>query len=148
MNLGYSFSLKGVRNASYVVQWIRAASFDLKIKACVTITSNCYLFVVRSVSSSEDLLTSEDRLCKMNLFSTGRKDMEALFYQTQDLDLAAIAQALVLEYQAKGHEAQKIGDSNNMTVQLKQENTLRMITGFNKAPAVSLERLEAVPLCE
>jgi hypothetical protein len=68
--------------------------------------------------------------------------MEALFYQTQDLDLAAIAQALVLEYQAKGYEAQKFGDSNNMTVQLKQENTLRMITGFNKALAVSLERLE------
>ncbi len=43
--------------------------------------------------------------------------MEALFYQTQDLDLAAIAQALVLEYQAKGYEAQHFGDSNHMTVQ-------------------------------
>jgi len=42
--------------------------------------------------------------------------MEALFYQTQDLDLPAIAQVLVLEYQAKGYEAQQFGDMNNVTV--------------------------------
>ena len=68
--------------------------------------------------------------------------MEALFYQTQDLDLPAIAQALVLEYQAKGYEAQQFGDMNNVTVQLKQESTLRTITGFNKALAVSLQRVQ------
>ena len=68
--------------------------------------------------------------------------MEALFYQTQDLDLPAIAQALVLEYQAKGYEAQQFGDMNNVTVQLKHESTLRAITGFNKALAVSLQRVE------
>ena len=68
--------------------------------------------------------------------------MEALFYQTQDLDLQAIAQALVLEYQAKGYEAQQFGDMNNVTVQLKHESTLRTITGFNKALAVSLQRVE------
>src|SRR5205085_9179527 len=68
--------------------------------------------------------------------------MEALFYQTQDLDLQAIAQALELEYQAKGYEAQHFGDMNNVTVQLKQESTLRMITGLNKALAVSLQRVE------
>ena len=38
--------------------------------------------------------------------------MENLFYQTQDLNLQAIAQALVLEYQAKGYEAQYFGDPN------------------------------------
>ena len=68
--------------------------------------------------------------------------MEALFYQTQDLDLQAIAQALVLEYQAKGYEAQQFGDMNNVTVQLKHESTLRTITGFNKALAVSMQRVE------
>ena len=68
--------------------------------------------------------------------------MEALFYQTQDLDLQAIAQALVLEYQAKGYEAQQFGDMNNVTVQLKQESTLRTITGFNKALAISLQRVQ------
>ena len=68
--------------------------------------------------------------------------MEALFYQTQDLDLPAIAQALVLEYQAKGYEAQQFGDMNNLTVQLKHESTLRTITGFNKALAVSLQRVQ------
>ena len=66
--------------------------------------------------------------------------MEALFYQTQDLDLPAIAQALVLEYQAKGYESQQFGDRNNVTVQLKHESTLRTITGFNKALAVLMER--------
>ena len=68
--------------------------------------------------------------------------MEALFYQTQDLDLQAIAQALVLEYQAKGFEAQQLGDVNNVTVQLKHESTLRTITGFNKALAVSMQRVQ------
>lgn len=68
--------------------------------------------------------------------------MEALFYQTQDLDLPAIAQALVLEYQAKGYEAQHFGDKNNVTVQLKEESTLRTITGFNKALAISLQRVQ------
>ena len=68
--------------------------------------------------------------------------MEALFYQTQDLDLQAIAQALVLEYQAKGYEAQQFGDMNNVTVQLKQESTLRAITGLNKALAISLQRVQ------
>ena len=68
--------------------------------------------------------------------------MEALFYQTQDLNLPAIAQALVLEYQAKGYEAQQFGDMNNVTVQLKHESTLRTITGFNKALAVSMQRVQ------
>jgi hypothetical protein len=68
--------------------------------------------------------------------------MEALFYQTQDLDLPAIAQALMLEYQAKGYEAQYFGDMNNVTVQLKEESTLRMITGFNKALAISMQRVQ------
>jgi len=68
--------------------------------------------------------------------------MEALFYQTQDLDLQAIAQALVLEYQAKGFEAQQFGDVNNVTVQLRHESTLRTITGFNKALAVSMQRVQ------
>jgi hypothetical protein len=68
--------------------------------------------------------------------------MEALFYQTQDLDLSVIAQALVLEYQAKGFEAQQFGDVNNVTVQLKHESTLRTITGFNKALGVSMQRVQ------
>ena len=68
--------------------------------------------------------------------------MEALFYQTQDLNLQAIAQALVLEYQAKGFEAQQFGDVNYVTVQLKHESTLRTITGFNKALAVSMQRVQ------
>src|SRR2546429_5844825 len=58
--------------------------------------------------------------------------MEALFYQTQDLDLQAIAQALVLEYQAKGYEAQQFGDMNNVTVQLRHESTLRTIPALTK----------------
>jgi hypothetical protein len=69
--------------------------------------------------------------------------MEALFYQTQDLDLPAIAQSLELEYQAKGYEAQHFGDLNNIYVQLKHESTLRAITGFNKALAISLQRVES-----
>src|SRR5438445_481166 len=68
--------------------------------------------------------------------------MEALFYQTQGLNLPAIAQGLVLEYQAKGYEAQQFGDMNHVTVQLKQESTLRAITGLNKALAVSLQRVQ------
>jgi hypothetical protein len=68
--------------------------------------------------------------------------MEALFYQTQDLNLPAIAQALVFEYRAKGYEAQQFGNMNHVTVQLKQESTLRAITGLNKALAISLQRVQ------
>ncbi len=67
--------------------------------------------------------------------------METLFYQTQDLNLPAIAQAL--EYQGKGYEAQHFGDRNIVTVQLKQESTLRTITGFNKALAITLQRVQS-----
>jgi len=69
--------------------------------------------------------------------------MEALFYQTQDIDLQAIAQGLVLEYQGKGYEAQHFGDMNNITVQLKQESTLRTIVGMNKVLAISLQRVQS-----
>src|SRR5512135_3540144 len=68
--------------------------------------------------------------------------MEALFYQTQDLDLPALAQALVLEYQGKGFEAQQFGNADNVTVQLRQENTLRTITGFNKALGITMQRIQ------
>jgi hypothetical protein len=68
--------------------------------------------------------------------------MEALFYQTQDLNLPAVANALVNEYRAKGYEAQEFGDMNYMGVQLKKESTLRAITGFNKALTVSMQRVQ------
>lgn len=65
--------------------------------------------------------------------------MESRFYQTQNIDLQRIAQTLVFEYQAKGYQAQQFGDFNQMIVQLKQESTLRAITGFNKALTISLQ---------
>src|SRR5712692_8942742 len=61
-----------------------------------------------------------------------RTTMETRFYQTQEITIPAIAQALMLEYQAQGYEAQHFGDFNQTTVQLKKESTLRAITGFDK----------------
>ena len=68
--------------------------------------------------------------------------METRFYRTQEISIPPIAQALVLEYQAKGYEAQQFGDVNQATVQLKKESTLRTITGFDKALAISLQRVD------
>lgn len=68
--------------------------------------------------------------------------MEARLYQTQDLNLQIIAQSIALEYQAKGFETQQLGDLNHVVVQLKKESTLRAITGFNKALAISLQRTD------
>lgn len=65
--------------------------------------------------------------------------METRFYQTRELDLLKIAQAVVLEYHAKGFQAQQFGDANQCIVQLKKENLLRTITGFNKALGISLQ---------
>jgi hypothetical protein len=48
----------------------------------------------------------------------------------------------VLEYQAKGYEAQQFGDMNHVTIQLKKESTLRAITGLNKALAISMQRVQ------
>lgn len=67
--------------------------------------------------------------------------METRFYQTQEINIPPIAQALVFEYQAQGYEAQQFGDFNQTTVQLKKESILRAITGFDKALAISLQRI-------
>ena len=66
--------------------------------------------------------------------------METRIYPTRDLDVQKIAEALVNEYQAQGFEAQQLGDSNQATVQLRKENTLRTITGFNKALGIAFQR--------
>jgi hypothetical protein len=68
--------------------------------------------------------------------------METRYYQTQEITIPSIAQALVFEYQAQGYEAQHFGDVNQTTVQLKKESTLRAITGFDKALAISLQRVD------
>jgi hypothetical protein len=68
--------------------------------------------------------------------------METRFYQTQEITIVPIAQALVSEYRAQGYDAQQFGDVNQTTVQLKKANTLRAITGFDKALAISLERVD------
>ncbi len=66
--------------------------------------------------------------------------METRFYPTQELELQRIGQALVFEYQAKGYQTQQLGNNDQVTVQLKKEDTLRAITGFNKVLAVSFQR--------
>jgi hypothetical protein len=67
--------------------------------------------------------------------------METRFYQTQELDLQRIAQAIVYEYHARGYEVQQFGNAEQVTIQLKKESVLRSITGFNKALTISLQRL-------
>ncbi len=68
--------------------------------------------------------------------------METRYYQTQEITIPPIAQALVVEYQAQGYEAQQFGDVNQTTVQLKKESTLRAITGFDKVLAISFQRVD------
>ncbi len=68
--------------------------------------------------------------------------METRFYQTQELDLQRIAQAITYEYQAHGYEVQQFGDVNQVTIQLRKESALRSITGFNKALGISLQRTD------
>jgi hypothetical protein len=70
-----------------------------------------------------------------------RKYMETRFYQTQNVDLQRIAQAIIIEYQAHGYETQQFGNVEQVTIQLKKESTLRAITGFNKALGISLQFL-------
>jgi hypothetical protein len=70
-----------------------------------------------------------------------RTTMETRFYQTQEITIPAMAQALELEYQAQGYEAQHFGDFNQTTVQLKKESTLRAITGFDMVLAISFQHV-------
>lgn len=67
--------------------------------------------------------------------------METRFYQTQAIDLQALAQNLMFEYQSKGYEAQHFGTPEQITVQLKKESTLRAITGFNKALGITAQHV-------
>ncbi len=66
--------------------------------------------------------------------------MDTRFYHSQELDLQRIAQAIVLEYQAKGFEARQFGNTDVVNIQLKKESTLRTITGLGKALGISLQR--------
>src|SRR5260370_17837308 len=68
--------------------------------------------------------------------------MESRLYQTRDIELQGIAHGLVLEDQGQGFEAQKIGDINQVIIQLKKESILRSITDFEKALGISLQRLD------
>ena len=68
--------------------------------------------------------------------------METRFYQTQEIDLPRIAQALVYEYQTQGYEAQKADMDEQVLIQLKKENVLRTITGLNKALSITLEKVQ------
>jgi hypothetical protein len=68
--------------------------------------------------------------------------METRFYQTQDIDVQRIAEVLVLEYQAQGFVAQQGGTPEQVLVQLKKESTLRAVTGFNKALAVTMQKVQ------
>jgi hypothetical protein len=68
--------------------------------------------------------------------------METRFYQTQDIDLQRIAEVLVFEYRAQGFEAQQGGTPDQVLVQLKKESTLRAVTGFNKALAVTMQKVQ------
>lgn len=68
--------------------------------------------------------------------------METRFYQTQDIDLQPIAQALVDVYRAQGYEAQQAGTPEQVVIQLKRESTLRTITGFNKALGITLQKVQ------
>jgi hypothetical protein len=68
--------------------------------------------------------------------------METRFYQTQEVDLQRIAQALLYEYQTQGYEAQQAGTPEQVIIQLRKESTLRAITGFNKALGISLQKVQ------
>jgi hypothetical protein len=68
--------------------------------------------------------------------------METCFYETQEINIQPIAQALVVEYLAQGYKAQQFGDVNQTTVQLKKESALRTITGFDKALAISFQHID------
>ncbi len=74
--------------------------------------------------------------------------METRFYQTQALELPTIGQALVFEYQAKGYQAQQFGNPEQVTVQLRKEDTLRAITGFNKVLGITLQRINGGTLVQ
>ncbi len=68
--------------------------------------------------------------------------METRFYQTQEIDLQRVAQALVYEYQAQGYEVQQGGTPEHVIIQLRKENVLRTITGFNKALGITLQKVQ------
>lgn len=68
--------------------------------------------------------------------------MDARFYQTQDLDLPGIAQAVVQTYQAQGYEAHQASTPEQAVIQLRHESALGAILGFNKALALTLQKVQ------
>jgi len=69
--------------------------------------------------------------------------METRLYQTPDIDLQQIAQAVVLTYQAQGYAVQHAGAPEQVIIQLKKESALRVVTGFNKALTLTMQKVAA-----
>lgn len=65
--------------------------------------------------------------------------MEIRFYETQELDLLSIAQALETEYKGHGFDAQHLGNPEEVMVQLKKESVLRHVTGLDRVVGVTLK---------
>ena len=68
--------------------------------------------------------------------------METRFYQTRNLDLDSIVQALASEYQRQGFEIQRANGNGQAIVQLRKESLLRSITGLKKAIGVTLQTID------
>lgn len=72
--------------------------------------------------------------------------MDTRLYQTQDLDLPRIAQAVVTTYQAQGFEAHQASTPEQAVIQMRHETALSTILGFNKALAVTMKKDDAETL--
>jgi hypothetical protein len=66
--------------------------------------------------------------------------MESRFYNSKDIDIEQVAVNLVRAYQAMGYQAQKIGNNEQMIVQLKKGSEFEAIIGMQAALSVTLQR--------
>jgi hypothetical protein len=66
--------------------------------------------------------------------------MEARFYNSKNINIEQVAADLVRAYQTMGYQAQNVGNSEQMIVQLKKGSELEAIIGMQAALSVTLQR--------
>ncbi|HEY7419903.1 MAG TPA: zinc ribbon domain-containing protein, partial [Ktedonobacteraceae bacterium] len=66
--------------------------------------------------------------------------MDARFYNSDRIDIERLASDLVNAYMAQNYQAQQLGDSNHMLVQIKKGGDFEAILGMQAALSLNLQR--------
>jgi deoxyhypusine synthase len=69
--------------------------------------------------------------------------MESRFYNTRDINIELVAQDVVRAFSTMGYQAQHMGDSNQVMIQLRKGSDLEAFIGMQAALTLTIQRTSA-----